>query len=75
MPSCLGTSLEPIPIATGRDFEWKTLASDTPLMARSDATGALWVMFGIDSGFENFTEIYYRSATISASPHASAELK
>ena len=56
-------------------LEWKTLASDAPLMARSDATGALWVMFGIDSGFENFTEIYYRSATISASPHASAELK
>ena len=33
-------------------FEWKTLTSPAPLMARSDATGTLWLMFGIDSGFE-----------------------
>ncbi len=53
-------------------FEWKTLASATPLIARSDATGTLWLMFGIDSGFENTSEIYYRSATISASPGSPA---
>ena len=55
-----------------RRFEWKTLASSTPLIARSDATGTLWLMFGIDSGFENTSEIYYRSATISASPGSPA---
>ena len=53
-------------------FEWKTLTSATPLMARSDATGTLWLMFGIDSGFEDTSEIYYRSATISASLTRSA---
>jgi hypothetical protein len=56
-------------------FEWKTVANDAPLNARTDATGTLWVMFGIDSGFEDASEIYYRSATISVSPHASAERK
>jgi hypothetical protein len=49
-------------------FEWKTLTSPAPLKARSDATGTLWMMFGIDSGFEGTSEIYYRSATINASP-------
>jgi hypothetical protein len=53
-------------------FEWKTLDSPAPLKARSDATGTLWMMFGIDSGFEGASEIYYRSATINASPAGSA---
>jgi hypothetical protein len=48
-------------------FEWKTVSSSVPLNARSDAAGTLWVMFGIDSGFEGASEIYYRSATINAS--------
>ena len=48
-------------------FEWKTLTSPAPLKVRSDATGTLWMMFGIDSGFEGASEIYYRSATINAS--------
>jgi hypothetical protein len=48
-------------------FEWKTLTSSAPLKARSDATGTFWIMFGIDSGFEGASEIYYRSVTINVS--------
>jgi hypothetical protein len=53
-------------------FEWKTLTSPASLKARSDATGTLWMMFGIDSGFEGASKIYYRAAIISASPAGSA---
>ena len=49
-------------------FESKTLTSTASMTARSDAQGALWLMFGIDSGFEAASEIYYRSATITALP-------
>jgi hypothetical protein len=56
-------------------FEWKTLTSADALKARSDATGTLWLMFGIDSGFEGASEIYYRSATITASPAGSSPQK
>jgi hypothetical protein len=56
-------------------FEWKTLTSADALKARSDATGTLWMMFGIDSGFEGGSEIYYRSATITALPAGSAPRK
>jgi hypothetical protein len=53
-------------------FEWKTLTGQDPLKARSDATGALWIMLGIDSGFEGTSELYYRSVTISISPAGAA---
>jgi hypothetical protein len=53
-------------------LEWKTLTSPAPLKARSDAAGTLWMMFGIDSGFEGASEIYYGSAMIKASPAGSA---
>ncbi|MBA4143726.1 MAG: hypothetical protein H0X43_12175 [Nitrosospira sp.] len=49
-------------------FESKTLASSTLLKATSDAGGSMWLMFGIDSGFEAASEIYYQSATVAASP-------
>ena len=71
MLSYWGTSPEPTDCNQPR-FEWKTLTSAAPLMARSDATGTLWLMFGIDSGFEDTSEIYYRSATISVSSTGSA---
>lgn len=56
-------------------FEWKTLTGADALKARSDATGSLWIMFGIDSGFEGASEIYYRSATITALPSGSSPRK
>lgn len=49
-------------------FESKILTSTASLKARSDSQGALWLIFGIDSGFEAASEVYYRSATITASP-------
>jgi hypothetical protein len=49
-------------------FESKTLTSTASMTARSDAQGALWLMIGIDSGFEASSEVYYRSATITALP-------
>lgn len=49
-------------------FEEKTLRSSTPLRARTDSSGALWVFFGTDSGFESTTEVYYRRAEITLDP-------
>ena len=48
-------------------FESKTVGSSDALKVRSDEQGAVWLMFGIDCGFEGASEIYYRSATITAS--------
>ena len=55
-------------------FEPKTLTSSTRLRARSDAGGALWLMFGIGSGFEAASEVYYRYATVTASPVRSSRM-
>ncbi len=49
-------------------FEEKTLRSSAPQRARMDSSGALWVFFGTDSGFESTTEVYYRRAKITLDP-------
>ena len=49
-------------------FESITLNSSDTLKVRSDAQGTLWIIFGIDSGFEGASEIYYRWATIAVEP-------
>lgn len=42
-------------------YQAKTLKSSAPLAVQSDAKGELWVFFGIDSGFEARSTVYYRS--------------
>ncbi|HEY1077402.1 MAG TPA: hypothetical protein VGE51_11990 [Fontimonas sp.] len=49
-------------------FELKTLRSTAPLEVETDADGALWLFFGIDSGFEAGSELYYVDATVAATP-------
>ena len=55
--------------AGSRDYELKTLdGGGEPFTARTDADGALWVLFGTDSGFEGATTIYFVSGEIVATP-------
>ena len=55
--------------AGSRDYELKTLdGAGEPFTARTDADGALWVLFGTDSGFEGATTIYFVSGEIVATP-------
>lgn len=49
-------------------FEKKTLRSAAPLTAETDDGGGLWILFGIDSGFEAGSALYYVDATVSATP-------
>jgi hypothetical protein len=50
-------------------FEEKTLRSESPLDVSTGADGALWLLLGIDSGFEARSELYYRSAEIRLRPN------
>lgn len=49
-------------------FEEKTLISSTPLVVETNADGDLWILFGIDSGFEAGSELYYLDAAVTATP-------
>ncbi len=49
-------------------FEEKTLVSSRPLVVETNADGALWILFGIDSGFEAGSELYYVDAMVTATP-------
>ncbi len=53
-------------------YELKTISSigGAPLSARSDANGALWVVFGTDSGFEGVTRAFIDSIEITAQPRS-----
>jgi hypothetical protein len=42
-----------------RVWELKTLASDDDFEITTDATGAVWLLVGTDSGFESRTELWY----------------
>lgn len=49
-------------------YESKTLTSTTPLEITTDASGVLWLLFGMDSGFEASSHIYYQAISVTASP-------
>jgi hypothetical protein len=51
-------------------YELKTISTigGAPLPARTDANGALWVVFGTDSGFEGVTRLFIESVEITAQP-------
>jgi hypothetical protein len=47
-------------------FKKKTLKSEAgKFTTYSDASGALWVVFGTDSGYEGTTSIYFVDALVS----------
>lgn len=54
-----------------RVYRTKVLSSPTSLNVSTDAEGSLWILFGIDSGFEAASNLYYLSAVISAIPRDS----
>ena len=49
-------------------YQSKLLASTTPLTVQSDAAGNLWVFFGIDSGFEAKSGVFYKSVKAKVVP-------
>jgi hypothetical protein len=53
-------------------YELKTISSvdGVPLSARTDANGALWIVFGTDSGFEGVTRLFIESIEITAQPRS-----
>jgi hypothetical protein len=46
----------------------KMLRNTTGITVKTDAEGKVWVLFGIDSGFEDTSSIYLQSLTISFVP-------
>lgn len=52
------------------DWVWeaKTLNQNGSLLVTSDADGNLWVLLGMDSGFEHYSEVYLLSATATLTP-------
>lgn len=49
-------------------FASKTLKSEKPLKVTADANGDVWLMLGIDSGFEAYSEIILQSVEMDAVP-------
>jgi hypothetical protein len=45
-------------------YQAKLVKSKDPLTAKSDANGELWVFFGIDSGFEAKSSVFYKSIKV-----------
>ncbi len=45
-------------------YQSKILKSTAPLSVKSDAKGDLWVFFGIDSGFEAKSAVFYKSIRV-----------
>lgn len=46
----------------------KKLSNQAPLNVKTEADGSLWVLFGLDSGFESTSHIYYKNITVNAAP-------
>lgn len=51
-------------------YESKTVKSAAPLTVQSDAEGKMWVLLGIDSGFESASRLSFQSVTVNAEPVA-----
>lgn len=51
-------------------YESKTVKSAEPLTVQSDADGKMWVLVGIDSGFEAASRLSFQSVTVNADPVA-----
>ena len=66
----LGTMANTVPDCGARRWESKTLNTPvpSPLAAKADEKGALWVLIGFDSGFEALSRLYYQRLTVNLQP-------
>jgi hypothetical protein len=49
-------------------YQTKLLKSTAPLAVTSNASGEIWVFFGIDSGFEAKSAVFYKSVKVAVAP-------
>jgi hypothetical protein len=57
----IGNVANAVPDCGAPVYQLKTLKSSAPLAVQSDANGDIWVFFGIDSGFEAKSTVFYKS--------------
>ena len=55
----LGNVANAVPDCGPQVYQTKTLKSTAPLSVKSDDKGDIWVFFGIDSGFEAKSTVFY----------------
>lgn len=60
----LGNVANTVPDCGPQVYQVKTLKSTAPLPVKSDANGDIWVFFGIDSGFEAKSTVFYKSVKV-----------
>lgn len=49
-------------------YQPKVVKSTEPLLVKSDGNGNIWVFFGIDSGFEAKSSVFYKSIKVAVDP-------
>ena len=64
----LGNIANGLPCDGTRKFASKLVRNLTGIKVKTDAEGKLWVMLGIDSGFEATSSVYLQNVTISFVP-------
>lgn len=66
----LGNVATSVPDCGPRRWESKTLATPAagPLELRATERGELWLLLGLDSGYESFSQIYWQRVTLSLVP-------
>lgn len=58
------------PACGATQYQSKTVKSAEPLTVQSDADGKMWVLVGIDSGFEAGSKLSFQSVAVTAEPVA-----
>ena len=64
----LGNVANAVPDCGPQVFQTKVLKSTAPLAVTSNANGDIWVFFGIDSGFEARSAVFYKSIKVAVEP-------
>lgn len=62
----LGNIANSTPECKATKYESKTVKSAEALTVQSDANGKMWVLVGLDSGFESGSHVYYQSIGVTA---------
>lgn len=64
----LGNVANAVPDCGPQVYQAKVLRSTAPLAVTSSASGEIWVFFGIDSGFEARSAVFYKSIKVAVEP-------
>ncbi len=64
----LGNVANAVPDCGPQVYQTKLLKSTAPLKVSSNASGEIWVFFGIDSGFEAKSTVFYKSIKVAVEP-------